>query len=205
MLTNAEAALWRPELPGLSHGILPWYRYVVSELFGEEDERAPEEVADLEAAGVRRELKRAGKLGAEVYGVDPGEVDAEEYPQIPSDPLPNLKVGHAIRHQLAANVARYQADCVPIRLVAMKSHDALASLRPLRWDFVFIDGDHRAAAVREDIVGWGLHVLSGGWLSGHDYGHVQFPDVKPVVDELFGSRVEFPGTPGDGVWAVRMT
>lgn len=50
-------------------------------------------------------------------------------------------------------------------------------------DFIFLDGDHRADFVREDI----LTALKYApcLLSGHDYGREDWPDVKAVVDEFF--------------------
>jgi hypothetical protein len=51
-------------------------------------------------------------------------------------------------------------------------------------DFVFIDGDHSPAAVREDWDVWQRHVPEGGHVAFHDAnGHS--PGPSAVVDELF--------------------
>lgn len=58
-------------------------------------------------------------------------------------------------------------------------------------DMVFIDGAHDEAQVRADIAAWLPKTRK--LLCGHDYGPdpatAGFPDVKKVVDELFGDRV----------------
>lgn len=56
------------------------------------------------------------------------------------------------------------------------------------FDFIFIDGDHRYEAVKNDIEN-ALNILkSGGILSGHDYTHPDWPGVKQAVDERFPQR-----------------
>jgi len=52
-------------------------------------------------------------------------------------------------------------------------------------DLVFIDGDHRHDAVRADIAAARHLVRPGGILSGHDYGHDDWPGVQRAVDEVF--------------------
>lgn len=53
-------------------------------------------------------------------------------------------------------------------------------------DLVFIDGDHRYAAVASDIaLAWPL-LKEGGRISGHDYTNRGWPGVKRAVDERFG-------------------
>lgn len=50
-------------------------------------------------------------------------------------------------------------------------------------DFLFIDGDHRYEAVRQDIDSWLPHVRDGGIIAGHDYDQ---PGVKKAASETFG-------------------
>jgi predicted O-methyltransferase YrrM len=50
-------------------------------------------------------------------------------------------------------------------------------------DIVFIDAEHTYKGVREDISLWENKVRSGGVISGHDYDHPNFPEVKIAVDE----------------------
>ena len=67
-------------------------------------------------------------------------------------------------------------------------------------DFVFIDADHRYAAVKTDIIAWHPKLKPGGFLTGHDY---DMPDVRKAVAELLG-QVECPEY-SDQTWAWRKT
>lgn len=52
----------------------------------------------------------------------------------------------------------------------------------LRLDFAFIDADHSAKGVADDIEAWLPALKAGGLLCGHDYGHPDYPGVKGMVD-----------------------
>lgn len=69
------------------------------------------------------------------------------------------------------------------------------------FDLVFIDAEHEYNAVKSDILNWFPKIKTGGLISGHDYGARKTPDVKHVVDKIFGSRVR---TFLDSVWVVRI-
>ncbi len=56
-------------------------------------------------------------------------------------------------------------------------------------DFIFIDGDHRREAVKEDIQIALYLIKNGGIIAGHDYGRADWPGVKRAVDELFPDGV----------------
>jgi predicted O-methyltransferase YrrM len=56
-------------------------------------------------------------------------------------------------------------------------------------DLLFIDGDHRYAAVRSDIQLFTPLVRRGGVICGHDYS-VHHPGVQRAVDEAYGARVQ---------------
>lgn len=49
-------------------------------------------------------------------------------------------------------------------------------------DIIFIDGEHTYSGVTNDINIWESKIKSGGVVSGHDYNHPNFPDVKKAVD-----------------------
>lgn len=53
---------------------------------------------------------------------------------------------------------------------------------PYPVDMVFIDGDHRLETVERDIKHALDSVKPGGIVSGHDYGHPDWPGVKELVD-----------------------
>lgn len=70
-------------------------------------------------------------------------------------------------------------------------------------DFVYIDADHSYEGVKNDIAVWFDKVNDGGIISGHDYGHVNFPGVKKAVDGYFlrfGWKINHFD---DGVWWVK--
>lgn len=52
-------------------------------------------------------------------------------------------------------------------------------------DFVFIDGDHSYAAVKQDLECWFDKVRSGGIVAGDDYA-TSHPGVPRAVNEFFG-------------------
>ena len=53
-------------------------------------------------------------------------------------------------------------------------------------DLVFIDGDHRYEACKQDIELYRDLVRPGGILAGHDYGRSDWPGVERAVTELLG-------------------
>jgi predicted O-methyltransferase YrrM len=55
---------------------------------------------------------------------------------------------------------------------------------------LFLDGDHRESAVRDDLAAWLVFVAKGGFVVFDDYKE-NFPDVVKVADELIaGGAVE---------------
>lgn len=65
-----------------------------------------------------------------------------------------------------------------------RSEEAAANFPDGAADFVFLDGDHSETGCRRDIAAWLPKVKPGGWLCGHDYENVDFPDfgVTAAVD-----------------------
>lgn len=55
-------------------------------------------------------------------------------------------------------------------------------------DLVFIDGGHLRPEITADILSWLPNIRKYGYVAFHDYTRAEWPDVKPVVDEYFGSR-----------------
>ena len=52
-------------------------------------------------------------------------------------------------------------------------------------DIIFIDGDHRYENVKNDLLTACQIIKPGGIISGHDYGHEDWPGVRQAVDEFF--------------------
>lgn len=83
-------------------------------------------------------------------------------------------------------------------LMEQTTHEAARHFPDGHFDFVFIDADHSAEAVTQDITDWQPKVRKGGWLGGHDYNH-KFPGVVQAVQKAFGAKVKlWPGS----IWGV---
>lgn len=87
-------------------------------------------------------------------------------------------------------------NVVPIR---KSSREAARLLSALRFDMVFIDGDHEYQSVCEDIRWWTPLVASGGILCGHDYQDAI--GVEQAVSELLPMATVVEETT---IWWVRL-
>lgn len=81
-----------------------------------------------------------------------------------------------------------------VRWLECSSAEAAVSCAPMLPDFVYLDGDHSEAAVHLDIYFWSRCRRPGGILSGHDYGHPDFPGVKQAVDAAVFDSLVVDGT-----------
>lgn len=67
-------------------------------------------------------------------------------------------------------------------------------------DMTFLDGAHDRASVEADIRAWLPKTRK--LLCGHDYNDEIYPDVRAVVDEIFGETVRV--APDTTIWAVQL-
>jgi hypothetical protein len=60
-----------------------------------------------------------------------------------------------------------------------------------RFDLIFLDAVQTYEGMKKEIAAWLPKLRRGGVLMGHDYEnvHTAIPDVRRVVDELFGHRI----------------
>lgn len=80
-----------------------------------------------------------------------------------------------------ALLSRY--NCTIIRAFSV---DAAKTVPDDSLDFVYIDGNHVADAVRADLEAWTPKVRRGGFIAGHDYRefpHKPMIEVKAAVDD----------------------
>ena len=92
-------------------------------------------------------------------------------------------------------------------IVAMKEYSVNASkyFPDEFFDYVYIDGDHRYDAVKQDIVHWFPKVKKGGYISGHDYRNTRqrMYGIKRAVTELIEDNdLELAFVSGGSDWAV---
>jgi methyltransferase family protein len=75
-------------------------------------------------------------------------------------------------------------------LLKLRSVEASKMVEDHSIDFAFIDADHSYEGAREDISAWVSKVRHGGYLCGHDYGHIPETEKpwttgpKKAVDEF---------------------
>jgi hypothetical protein len=84
-----------------------------------------------------------------------------------------------------------------LSIMRMDSLYASASFNDKSVDMVFIDGDHSEDGIRSDIRAWLPKTKK--IICGHDYTS-SWPDVKKVVDAMFGDRVKSIDT----IWWVEL-
>lgn len=106
-----------------------------------------------------------------IYGIDPWI----EYPAIDSK---TNKSNYITAKQVLSS---YMLDD-NIKLLKMKSLDAIKLFDDNYFDFVYVDGDHAYEAALSDMQAWWSKVKSGGILSGHDYRPCDIEVRKAVKD-----------------------
>lgn len=130
-----------------------------------------------------------------IYGVDPyvevtwnTGVDVSEFGGLDS-------VYDAVKDSLADFNER-------IELVRKPSIDAADDFEDESLDFVFIDAMHDYENCLMDIKSWEPKVKSGGFVMGHDWAHLTYPDVSKAVLDFFGADM-VNGEPAPvNVWYV---
>lgn len=85
-----------------------------------------------------------------------------------------------------------QTRVIKLKMDSRKGLVAAGKYAPI--DFIYIDGDHRYHAVKDDIEKALILLGGGGIMAGHDYGRARSPGVKEAVKELLGGPdVRFAG------------
>jgi len=72
---------------------------------------------------------------------------------------------------------------IPIRMHSANANWVFGVLG-LKFDMIFIDGDHTYSAVKSDIIGTKNLLAKGALLCGHDYSCTGWAEVKQATDEL---------------------
>lgn len=193
---------WRPTLPGWSDDILPFYREQAKRLADLENPT----IAEIGVAWGRSALYLAEQLllrgarGAELWAIDPWDPHWTWPPEatpaaawrFPREPMLHTLVNHAQPDELDL-----------LHLVRAKSAQARHLFANDSFDLVFLDGDHSAAGILEDLNDWWSAVAPEGVLSGHDYAP-EFPEVVAAVDSFARYTTLFEPLKVEGtVWILK--
>ena len=111
---------------------------------------------------------------------------------------PGTLTGHSTKKARKKWFERIKPYMNRSKIIEKKSEEAAKLVEDESVDFVFIDGNHFYESVKQDIELWRPKVKKGGMISGHDYGHPDWPGVKKAVDEIF-NKVSLSS---DHVWYV---
>jgi len=87
-----------------------------------------------------------------------------------------------IKERFLNNIKYFELDDT-IKLIEMKSNEAVKLFDNDSLDFIFIDGDHSELGVMQDITLWLPKLKIKKYMCGHDY-----LACKPVVDKIFTIR-----------------
>jgi hypothetical protein len=107
---------------------------------------------------------------------DPPETDPTFYPalgKIPRTRDEDMEIARTVMGKYGDRASFHRET----------SEQAAARTPDLGIDFVYIDGAHDYASVRQDLHLWYPKVAWGGIIAGHDYYDL-FPDVRRAVDEF---------------------
>ena len=99
---------------------------------------------------------------------------------------------------VSKRLARFGDRYEHIRKVSRQAADQI----PEQIDFVYIDADHSYKGVWGDLCTWFPKVRVGGIIGGHDYNHVNLPEVQQAVDEFFRRFDWIVTSEGHHVWWV---
>jgi hypothetical protein len=76
----------------------------------------------------------------------------------------------------------------PVTVHRKTSKQAAGTFTDATFDWVYIDGDHRFAGIKEDLDLWWPKVKEGGYLAGHDF-QLLSPHKKLQENEIHGNGV----------------
>lgn len=102
---------------------------------------------------------------------------------------------HGSHGDVLANLRAYGVSD-KVAIIQSYSQHALPALHAegRRFDLVWIDGDHTAPVVENDVT-WAIKMLKpGGVIACHDYQEVTCPGVRVALDKMFGGPGDLTDT-----------
>ncbi len=112
-----------------------------------------------------------------LYGVDPWLYHPKEYREY-HDQKQLDEIYEECKFKMREFIRHGQYE-----IIRKKSMDALEDFEDESLDFVYIDANHEAPYVQQDIEGWYKKVKKGGILAGHDYIRIRILDFA-IKDAL---------------------
>jgi Methyltransferase domain len=207
MISEEESRAWRPDLPGWSTDILPFFSSIHAEI--------PRGGVYVEVGVfLGRSLAYMGELRPDLAlcAIDPWSSEPSRgFDGLADRAESVLAFGglyEAFLHHMGVHAPAVLART---RLIRDLSVPGMASLSDRSADMVFLDGAHDSQSVEEDIVAAKRILKPGGILSGHDYcgdngimEAVQKVVGYPQLMPWYG--IAYPGwLPGHGTcWHVRV-
>lgn len=107
----------------------------------------------------------------EILGIDPGQLvaPADRSPSQRGEYLRPEQIGSLVADRRHVLVRRCTINDLPTHL---------------RFDAIFVDGDHRRAAILNDVEQSLARLSPGGLLAFHDVGNAIVPDVESMLESL---------------------
>jgi hypothetical protein len=100
---------------------------------------------------------------------------------------------HGSYGDVLVNLAAYGVTATVVRDYSQIALPALHGAG-MRYDLVWIDGDHTAEGVEHDVT-WAMKLLNrGGVIACHDYDEATCPGVRMALDKLFGGPGDLTDT-----------
>jgi hypothetical protein len=109
-----------------------------------------------------------------IYAVDPLESGYDVNDIAAMQDMSNIQHNFTVRTSKFPNIIQ----------IKEKSKDAAIKFDNSDLDLVYIDGDHRYEAVKQDIMSWKSKIKPNGYISGHDYDRI---DIKRAIEETIGT------------------
>jgi hypothetical protein len=73
-----------------------------------------------------------------------------------------------------------------ISLISDYSHNVVDRFKDNSIDFIYIDANHSYESVKQDLILYYPKVKQGGYIGGHDYHEIIWPEVVTAIHEVIG-------------------
>lgn len=159
----------------------------------QEQPRKVAEIGVWKSRNLKWLLRKYGSHISEFWGVDTFEANIPSSSGRENRQSPEFWKGQYFH---ACRLMRFFPQLHIVKATSLKASELFTEEY---FNLVFLDAGHRYQSVVEDINAWLPLVKVDGFLAGHDYEKNWYPDVKKVVDKIFGDRATVINT----VWFIK--